>query len=268
MRKILSWCKKNVLTLFGLRNSFRISLFNSNLQVDYHLRGIEAERDYSIILQLAKNKKCVFDVGANHGIISLLVADQNKEVQIHAFEASEAAVNVINHNLQLNKADHTVRVVNSLIADKSGYAIPFYWEGSAGGASITKGRLGHQTEIYKATLSLDDYVNYFGLSPDFIKMDIEGAEGIAIKGMSQILQKARPLIFIELHEFGGRKLYENAAQILSFISEFGYVMVYLRNGKLITDTEVLKDRGRCHVLILHTNDYTESFMQSFVLDGL
>jgi len=268
MKKLLSWGKKNLLTLFGFHNTFKISLFNSHLFVDYNLRGIKPERDYSIILQLAKDKKYVFDVGANHGIISLLVAAQNKDTKIHAFEASETAVNVINHNLQLNNLDHAVRVVNSLIADKSGYAIPFYWEGSAGGASITKGRLGHQTEIYKATMSLDDYVQFFDISPDFIKMDIEGAESIAIKGMSSILKRDQPIVFIELHEFGGKKLYENAGDILSFITQFDYVMVYLKDGKVITNTEVLKDRGRCHVLILHKSDYTESFIQSLDLNGL
>lgn len=152
------------------------------MTVDYNLSKIKADRDYKVILQLAKNKNCFFDVGANHGIISLLTASVEPEIKIHAFEASEDAVNIINNNILLNNCGRNMRVINSLIADRSGCAIPFYWQNSSRGASITKGRLGHTIEIFKSTMALDDYCMYFNVQPDFIKMDIEGAENIAIKG--------------------------------------------------------------------------------------
>ena len=39
------------------------------------------------------------------------------------------------------------------------------------------------------TIQLDDYFKDYQGNIDFIKMDIEGSEGNAIKGMSNILQK-------------------------------------------------------------------------------
>jgi FkbM family methyltransferase len=268
MKKILSFIKKFVVTRFGARGTFPLKLADVKLKVDYNLRSIEAERDYDIILQLASGKKCIFDIGANHGVISFLIRAQNEYVAVHAFEASEDAVRIINHNSHLNGYTSSIRVINSLIADKSGYAIPFYGEGSAGGASITQGRLGHRTEVYKSTLSIDDYVSHFKLKPEFIKMDIEGAENIAIKGMKETLRNHRPEVFIELHEFGPKKLYENAKDILNFISTLGYVMIYLRDGKKITDSEVLKNRGRCHVLVMPEEKYSHEFIASLNLNGL
>lgn len=268
MRSTLAAAKKYLITLFGFRNSFHLSLLGHRLRVHYNLRNMKAERDYSIILQLARDKKCFFDVGANQGIISLLVADQNTATQIHAFEASEDAVNVIKFNLALNNFQDRVTVINSLIADRSGYVIPFYWDGSSGGSSITQGRLGHANAMYKSTFSLDDYVDQFQLKPDFIKMDIEGAEGIAVRGMARILKSIRPVLFVELHELGSRKMFENAGDILQYIGQHDYHMLYLRTGERITSMDVLKDRGRCHVLLLPSESNDGSFLKSFNLDGL
>lgn len=268
MKKILSWCKRSLITSFGMKDSFRVSWLNKTLIVDYNLRNVRPERDFSIILQLAQGKKCFLDVGANHGAISFLVCINNADIQVHAFEASEEAVSVINNNVGLNNLEKFVRVINALVADSSGCVIPFYGEGGSGGASITQGRLGHQTEVFKTTLALDDYVTQFNIAPDFIKVDIEGAEGIAIRGMANILRNNKPFIFVELHEVGEKKLYENASDILDFISDYGYVMVYLRGGVKVTNTEIMKDRGRCHVLLLHTDHYSESYIQSLDLNGL
>ncbi len=265
---ILSRIKKIILTFGGIRRKFRLNILEQDLTVDYNLSRIKADRDYKLISQIAKDKHCFFDVGANHGAILLILASANPQMKIHAFEASENAVNIINKNVLYNKLEHNVRVVNALIADCSGYAIPFYWQNSSGGASITKGRLGHNIEIYKSTLSLDDYCYHFNLKPDFIKMDIEGAENIAIKGMKNILKEIRPLIFLELHAFGEKLLYENAQDILYFISPFSYSMIYLRTGKPVTDTSIIKDRGRCHVLLKPNEIMDNDVLKDLDLKGL
>ncbi|MBL7843311.1 MAG: FkbM family methyltransferase [Cyclobacteriaceae bacterium] len=268
MRKFLSRLKEQIITLGGFRSGFSLFILGHHFNVGYSLRSKQPDRDYAVILQLAKGKQCIFDVGANHGIISLLLASSNPKAFIHAFEASEEAVNIINKNIYLNDLSPNVRVINTLVADRSGYAIPFYSEGSSGGASIVKGRLGHNVEIYKSTLSLDDYVSSAKATPDFIKMDIEGAENIAIKGMKDILRNFRPTIFIELHEFQEKKLYENAQDILDFVSPMHYLMVYLRTGKPIENATVLKDRGRCHVVLLPQEKYSASVFESLDLQGL
>lgn len=268
MIKFLAQLKKSIICLGGLRKTFRIRIFGLTLTVDYTLRAAKPDRDYKIILQLTKDKKCVFDIGANHGLISLLIAAQNNEAQIYAFEASEAAVNIINHHIKLNNFAGRIKAINALIADRSGYTIPFYWQDSSGGASITKGRLGHTIEIEKATLSIDDFVLYRSVVPDFIKMDIEGAESLAIRGMKYTLATIRPVMLIELHAFGEKSLAENADQILKEIRNFGYLMIYLRTGKIVTDVEVLKDRGRCHIMLIPEEVYSESVINRLDRNGL
>lgn len=268
MKRTLARIKKWLITTGGLRKTFALNLLGTSLRVDYNLRPSQADRDYGIILQLAKGKKCVLDVGANHGLISMLIARQNPDATIYAMEASEDAVNIINHNVALNGFSDRIKTINTLIADRSGYVISFYWEGSSGGASITKGRLGHTIEIEKSTLSLDDYVRFRNIRPDYIKMDIEGAEHLAIRGMTHILKHFRPEVFLELHEFGEMSLVQNAQSIIDVLAPLNYGMVYLRTGNLIDDVKVLSDRGRCHVLLMPIERYSKEFMNSLDLRGL
>lgn len=268
VKKSMAFVKKQILTYVGFRTSFKLRLLDLDLKVDYSLRKCKPDRDYLAILNLLEGSTCFYDVGANHGIISLLAAKKYKNIDIHSFEASESAINIINQNIGLNNFNDKIKAINTLVADKSGYTIPFYWQESSGGASITKGRLGHVIEIYKSTLSLDDYTSSNNLFPDFIKMDIEGAENIAIFGMSQILRDNRPSIFIELHDFGSKKLFENAADILKQVKLFNYMMIYLRNGEPILDTIDLADRGRCHVLLMPEEKYVKKDKNYFKFEGL
>jgi FkbM family methyltransferase len=266
--KRLAQFKKILITLGGLRVKFPLRLLDKRLLVDYNLRSSEADRDYGVILKLARGKKCILDVGANHGLISMLVALENPTAHVWAFEASEAAVNIINHNLRLNQLSDRVHSINTLVADRSGATLPFYWEGSSGGASITKGRLGHTIEIEKSTISIDDFVADKKIVPDFIKMDIEGAESIAIRGMVNTLKNHRPEIFMELHSFGRLTLVENAREIAAVLGPLNYHVVYLRTGKPIHDMNEMADRGRCHLLLTPVERFSPGDMSKLDLRGL
>ena len=43
---------------------------------------------------------------------------------------------------------------------------------------------------------------------DFVKIDVEGAEGIVITGMEQLLRSSRPVIFVECTEVGREKVWK------------------------------------------------------------
>ena len=66
--------------------------------------------------------------------------------------------------------------------------------GSAGRAGI------HKEVIEVPGIDLDNFV--YGDKnpiPQVIKMDIEGGEVLALRGMTRVLSEASPIIFLELH---------------------------------------------------------------------
>ena len=59
------------------------------------------------------------------------------------------------------------------------------------------------TELRIRTASIDDLVDAgeFGL-PQFVKIDVEGAEGFVLQGMRRTIAAARPVLFVECSEAG------------------------------------------------------------------
>jgi FkbM family methyltransferase len=77
---------------------------------------------------------------------------------------------------------------NSLLAD---YDV---FEKNASAAGVSSQREEEKIEV----TTIDKVCEANGLSPDFIKIDIEGAELSALKGMQAVFCESRPIILIEL----------------------------------------------------------------------
>jgi FkbM family methyltransferase len=61
-----------------------------------------------------------------------------------------------------------------------------------------------QAMLSVPAISLDNYFRS-GSVLDFVKIDIEGAEALALSGMRRILRESRPIILIEFHDEAGWK---------------------------------------------------------------
>ena len=255
---------KRALALSINRRGYRVQLCGSTFRVGYETRKGRQDRDYPLLKRLAQDRRCVFDVGANHGLASLVMSTTlARDGQIYAFEASEQACQIARHNLALNGIASRVQVINALVADQTGEAVDFYWDHASGGASLIPGYLGHYEPIKKATLTLDAFIELQSLAPDFIKIDIEGAEGRALAGMRKIMTSTRPDVVVELHSWQEMTVTDNAAQILEYLHTLGYQMIYLRTRSPVRDTQVLTGRGRCHVLLCPAESALPGWLNDF-----
>jgi FkbM family methyltransferase len=169
---------------------------------DYWLGTYEVDLQQAIRQQLQPGW-VVYDVGANIGYISLLLARAvGPQGQVHAFEALPENLERLRHHVGANGLETRVRVNAVAVAAESG-PVTFLIgpSGSMGKVSGSAGREGqHRSAIQVESISLDDYIYRLGNPPpQAIKMDIEGGEVLALKGMGRILAEARPLVFLELH---------------------------------------------------------------------
>ena len=229
----------------------QVFLQGHHYRLTYESRKAYNDRDYPFLVKLAQNKNCIFDVGANHGITALVMASaMSKSGQLYAFEASEKACQLIQENIQLNQFQHQINIVNALLAERSGIVLDFYWSEASGGASLIYNYLGHISSLQKITLALDDFVIQTGLSPDLIKVDVEGAERQVLAGCHRIMSSIKPTIFLELHSWQDMTVVENANSILDHLAKVSYKMIYLRTKEVVQDAICFADRGRCHVLLL------------------
>jgi FkbM family methyltransferase len=136
----------------------------------------------------------VFDLGAHVGfhtlLASVLVGSQGK---VFAFEPMPANLVYLKKHLQLNRVTN-VTVIEAAVSDCSGIA---YFEVSS---SSFQGHLSSQGTLQVKTVSLDELVAKGEIpNPDYIKVDVEGAEMEVLSGAKSVLTKAHPTIFLATH---------------------------------------------------------------------
>ena len=139
----------------------------------------------------------VVDGGANMGGYSLLASRRAGPAgRVFSFEPDPRNFERLAARV---RRCANVQPVSKAIADKSGQSVLFLDTFHAG-HSLVDGRVG-PTGISVAVTSLDDFVRELGLPGlDVVKLDIEGAELLALDGMQQLLRgKRRPVILCEVH---------------------------------------------------------------------
>ena len=147
--------------------------------------------------RLIKPGDTFFDVGANAGFFTLIASRLiGTAGRCIAFDPSPENTRSIAEQIELNSLTNCT-VVGEAIADCEGTA-EFYFEspGSPVGHLGQSGNGEQRMEV--TTTTLDHAALRFG-APNFIKMDIEGAEGLALQGAAGMLNEIRPIWLIELH---------------------------------------------------------------------
>jgi FkbM family methyltransferase len=84
------------------------------------------------------------------------------------------------------------------------------------------------TGLPVTAVTLDDLVpDKSRLKPALVKIDVQGAEMMVLKGATGILKDAGPALFIELHEEGLNRFGTSVSEILDYLSPYGYEAYWL-----------------------------------------
>ncbi|MEP6941978.1 MAG: FkbM family methyltransferase [Betaproteobacteria bacterium] len=183
-----------------LQSRQKIFVDTRSVDIGSHLMlgGVWESHYADAFSRLLKPGDIVLDVGANHGVYSLLAAARVMPGgHVYAFEPSRNFYDLIKATVSINGLDAVVSVENIALGDADADVILKFnphWSGRA-----TIGKLeGTEAESMRSTetvrcVTLDGYMGDRLSSVDAIKMDIEGAEGVALKGMSKIVDRSPAL---------------------------------------------------------------------------
>jgi FkbM family methyltransferase len=132
-----------------------------------------------------------FDVGSQIGFYPLLCSFMGAKV--FSFEANPEMVRMQTINVLLNNFQNQVTINPVAVSDRDGHAI-FYCQpnGWSGLSSLYKDDLNPGTKIEVKTITLDSYIQQNGIDKvDLLKIDIEGAEGMALRGLQDSLSRGQ-----------------------------------------------------------------------------
>lgn len=202
-------------------NGRKIPLFVSpDAQLKYLKKSGSWDQDLiSLAMKYVNLGDDVWDIGANVGVFSFAAAAVSQTGNIIAFEPDTFLVEVIKASRRLNGLGN-VQVIPTAVAAEDGFAEFQIAErgrasnslSSAGGRSQMGGV---RDRFLVPTLSGESIKNYLGSAPKFIKIDVEGAELMVIKGLREVLSTAKPIIYVELST-------ETKAEATTILSDLGY----------------------------------------------
>jgi FkbM family methyltransferase len=148
--------------------------------------------------------KTVFDVGAYQGIYTMFFARAvGPRGRVVAFEPNPVNYEAITDNIELNGFT-AVTVKAMALSDRTGTAdllFPIREPARGSLRADYQSSLAGRFESRKVKVLLDTLDNQLAElpAPDFVKIDVEGAELEVLDGMPTLLEEHHPSLFIEVH---------------------------------------------------------------------
>ncbi len=178
------------------------------------------------------------DVGANIGNHALVIAKYSNKVV--AFEPVTFVFDVLQNNIKQNYA-HNITAANLGLSDKSAeLKIHIPNNGNLGSSSIKASAI-ESEQFNIRTVAGDDYLkqNFDGQQIDFVKMDVEGHEAMALMGLAETIKKNQPLILLEWKSPNTIDLFEQFDLFEKLFSGYDqYSLSYTSNKKVHADSNL------------------------------
>jgi hypothetical protein len=203
------------------------------------LLGTWAQDDIDLIASFCelilenKPNMVLYDVGANIGSHTVALAKKfGNRISIRAFEAQRQVYYTLCGNVAINGLDNVIceylavsDIANTIISIQ----LPDYnTVNNFGGVELmTAEHSDNQNMVkpnleYIKTTTLDSYNDIV----DFVKLDVEGMEHLALAGARQLLIKYRPVCFVEIMK-------TDQSKVKQIFKELNYIAYAYKNDDWI-----------------------------------
>jgi FkbM family methyltransferase len=195
----------------------------------------------------------VIDVGANIGFFTIKFAEWvGSTGQVISIEPDKLNFDRLINNVEKNNFIDRVTFVNAAVSEKCGEVNFFINPFNPMDHRISENGF----KIISVTIDyLCSRVNYKNVK--LIKIDVQGAENLVIKGAFLTIERFSPLLYIEI-EYNEID-FNRAKSLISDLQSFGYDIYSLNKDKLnlITNTDqvisIIKEKGYADFLFKKQN---------------
>lgn len=221
-------------------NRMYLNVNDQGLSRDLLACGIREPTQTELMRNLIKSGMTIVDIGANLGYYTLMEASIVGETgKIYAIEPIRQNYEILKKNVRKNNYGDIVEIYQYAVSDNCGigkiavtkesnYCTMFLSEGELSEVGKKQLEISMDEIIDVETITLDEFlVNR--RQPDLIRMDVEGYEGVIIKGMSSTLRNAKSglWLFIEIHPCYFQDRYGMTAGIIQDLAKAGIHVRYI-----------------------------------------
>jgi FkbM family methyltransferase len=217
--------------------SFDGGLINvdTSSSIEYHIlfRGCHEPEIVNLIKQVVRPGNFCLDIGANVGAHTLLMARMaGSNGHVIALEPHPGICQRLRQNICLNRLTN-VKVVNAALADKDGTIDLYGFAADAFEQGISSLLPDHEAKtkievraIRGATLVREQRIE----ACDFLKIDVEGAESLVLRELSDLISAHRPIILFEYRKQHWEKFGSDVNPILGRLKAARYDLYYIRKN--------------------------------------
>jgi FkbM family methyltransferase len=190
------------------------------------------------IAQFLRPGMTMIDAGANIGYFTLFAARMvGPQGHVYAFEPVPSTVGFLRKNVEKNGYSDRVAIVPNAVTDKSSQVRIILGDTVSTVSSMFRNDSRGRDFVDVEAVSLDEFFYKQGWPPvNIVKMDIEGAEKLALDGMRELSRRnpeLKLIIEVNLVHFG-------LEEILEALQGCGFSRFYSLNGQNRT-VNILKD---------------------------
>jgi FkbM family methyltransferase len=201
------------------------------------------ETDY-LVPSIRPNDVC-FDVGANAGYYTTLMARAARLGSVHAFEPDPVCGALLQLNVRINRLENVA--LNPIVLGATPGRVQFVRASDSGFNSLRDTGRRPVSSTFPVTMNtMDAYADAAGIRRvDVLKIDVEGAEGLVIEGARRLLEnpsRQPRLILLELFEPNQRPFGSKIEDIVTRLGRCGYEPFVISEGKPAAYTRACIER--------------------------
>jgi FkbM family methyltransferase len=225
------------------------------------LEGSYEPQELALLSGLASTCKVIFDIGANVGWYAVQLARTTEpDSKVFCFEPVRATYDRLAENVTLNGLDSKVRLFNFGLSDVAGPA-DFFLPAFSGSVAASARNLHPDEKVTRLSVRLevaDDFVEREQVGRiDLIKCDVEGAELSVLRGARRIIERDKPIIFLEmLRKWAGHFNY-HPNDIILLLRQSGYRCWGVGKNALREIDVVTDETPETNYLFLHSTHQRE-----------
>jgi|GEM_PF-494683 FkbM family methyltransferase len=259
---------KKYLTTISIPTSYGQSplgfLYAGKLEQPDHIANhvmkqtIPEEFDLHITKFFLPHISTFIDIGSNTGLYGLVAANEGKNISVHCFEPQPDCCKTLEKTISLNNWEKKVYVHQLGLSNKpnildlqlTGTGSSFFHEFNNNPSLPT---------IKVPVDSLDNQIEKLNIKKvDFIKIDVEGLEQKVLEGSINILEKDKPVLFIEVAKQIKSRNFKNPYYIttINLLKSKGYIVLRSteKNTLILNELNTSND-GISMYLCLHKNHH-------------
>ncbi len=225
VRKILGSLKENIAIVRGHTMYLDPADFAVSEEIS---KGDYESSEVSVVTKLIKPTDTILDLGANIGYFTMLFSDLASSGNVHAFEPSPRTFGFLQKNISANGMKNVV-LHETAVGEHDGEADLYINEYNRGDNRVYPS---FNAKGVRIRMSKVDSIIPSNTKVDMIKIDIQGFEVHALRGMERVLRENPALyMLVECWPKGLQKAGSSVEALFSVLESEGFSWCFIDDEK-------------------------------------